>query len=173
MTIVICDSSILILISKLEILDLLIKAFKKVIIPSAVFKEAVEQGKLQKKMDAFLIERKIDDGKIGIENIKKVKEKKRIIRDFNLHDGESEAIVLYLEKNADLLGTDDKQTLKVCKIFGIKYFTTPLFLSRCYSNQMLSRQMSLLKFDKLLEFGWYKEDLIIYFKNKIKEESVD
>jgi len=57
MTIVICDSSLLILISKLELLDLMIEAFKNVLIPQAVFIEAVEQGKKLKKMDAFLIEK--------------------------------------------------------------------------------------------------------------------
>ena len=37
MVIIICDSSILILISKLEMLDLLIEAFEQILIPKAVY----------------------------------------------------------------------------------------------------------------------------------------
>jgi len=172
MTIVICDSSILILISKLEMLDLLIEAFGSVMIPQAVYFESVEQGKKFKKMDAFLIEKKINDGKIIVENIKNLTEKEKFIKDFNIHEGESEAIILYLERKAELLGTDDYKTLKVCKILDIKYFTTPLFIIRCFSKNKLSKNMSLLKFEKLQEFGWYKEDLILEFKNRIENLEV-
>jgi hypothetical protein len=172
MTIVICDSSLLILISKLELLDLMLEAFGDVLIPQAVYIEAVEQGKKLKKIDSFLIEKNVNDGKISIEKVKNLNEKEKLINNFNLHEGESEAIILYLEKKADLLGTDDYRTLKACKILKIKYFTTPLFISRCYSNKKLPKQIILLKLDKLLELGWYKEELIREFKNKIKNQGV-
>lgn len=32
--------------------------------------------------------------------------------------------------------------------------------------------MSLLKFEKLQEFGWYKEELILEFKNRIENMEV-
>ncbi len=172
MTIVICDSSILILISKLEMLDLLIEAFGSVMIPQAVYIESVEKGKKFKKMDAFLIDKKINDGKIIVENIKNLTEKEKLMKDFNIHEGESEAIILYLERKAELLGTDDYRTLKVCKILDIKYFTTPLFIIRSYSKKKLSKNISLLKFKKLQEFGWYKEEPILEFKNRIENMEV-
>ena len=165
---IICDSSILILLSKLEMLDLLIEAFDDIIIPQAVYHESVVLGKMLKKMDALLIEKKIKDGKIKVEEINDLTEKENIITNFNIHEGESEAIVLYLEKNADLFGTDDFKTLKVCKVFNIKYFTTPLFIVRCYLNNKLTKDISILKFEKLLKIGWYKEETILEFKNKIK-----
>jgi len=167
MTTVICDSSILILISKLEILDLLIAVFKKILIPKAVYIESVEQGKKLKKIDAFLIEKRISEEKIIIENIKNVTEKEIFMEDFNLHEGEVEAIILYSEKKADLFGTDDYRTLKVCKILNIKYFTTPLFIIRCFEMKKLSKNVALLKLDKLEEFGWYNEENMIEFKNQI------
>ena len=167
MVIVICDSSLLILISKLELLDLLIEAFKTIIIPQSVYIESVESGKKSKKMDAFLIEKRILDGEIIVENVEDITNKENFLKDFNIYEGESEAIILYLEKKAELLGTDDYRTLKVCKILKIRYFTTPLFIARCFANKKLSKKLSLLKFQKLLEFGWYKEDIILEFKKKI------
>ena len=169
MVIIICDSSILILISKLEMLDLLIDAFEEILIPKAVFIESVDQGKKLKKMDAFLIEKKINEGKIIIENIKNLAEKEKFMNDFNLHEGEAEALILYSERNAELFGTDDYRTLKVCKILDIKYFTTPLFIIRCYVIEKLSKNMAMLKFEKLEEFGWYNEENMIEFKNQINK----
>lgn len=168
MTIVICDSSLLILVSKLEIIDLLIEIFGRIIIPHSVYIESVELGKKSKKLDAFLIEKRIEEGKVVKEYIKNTSEKSRFIKDFNLHEGESEAIILYLEKSADLLGTDDYRTIKVCKILNIAYFTTLSFIHLCYKENLLSKEKTLLKYDKLNVIGWYKEELISYFKNKIQ-----
>lgn len=172
MTIIICDSSLLILLSKLEMLDLLIEAFDNVIIPQAVYSEAVTLGKILKKMDAFLIEKQVKDKKINLKQIKDIAEKENLIKNFNIHDGEAEAIVLYIEEKADLLGTDDYKTLKVCKILEIKYFTTLLFIIRCFSNNKLSKDSTLLKFENLKEIGWYKENNIIDYMNKIEKEEV-
>jgi len=172
MTIIICDSSLLILLSKLEMLDLLIEAFENVIIPQAVFSESVTLGKILKKMDAFLIEKQIKDRKINLKQIRDIAERENLIKNFNIHDGEAEAIVLYIEEKADLLGTDDYRTLKVCKILEIKYFTTPLFIIRCFFNKMLSKDSTMLKFENLKEIGWYKENIIIDFMNKIEKEEV-
>lgn len=172
MTIIICDSSLLILLSKLEMLDLLIEAFGDVIIPQAIYSESVTLGKILKKMDAFLIEKQVKDKKINLKQIKDIAEKENLIENFNIHDGEAEAIVLYIEEKADLLGTDDYKTLKVCKILEIKYFTTPMFIIRCFFNKKLSKDSTLLKFENLKEIGWYKENIIIDFMNKIEKEEV-
>jgi len=135
----------------------------------AVYIESVEQGKRLKKMDAFLIEKRINEGKIVIENVKNLAEKEKFMNDFNIHEGESEALILYSEKNADLFGTDDYRTLKVCKVLKIKYFTTPLFIIRCFEMKKLSKNITMLKFEKLEEFGWYNEENIIEFKKQIKK----
>ncbi len=168
MPIVVCDSSILILISKLEMLDLLIDVFGTIYIPRAVYIESVERGKKLKKIDAFSIENKIKEGKIVFEELKNFNEKENLSNNFNIHDGEAEALAFYLEKKADLFGTDDFRTLKTCKILNIRYFTTPIFLIRCYEKKKISKEKILLKFEKLKEFGWYKEDLIIDLKNRIE-----
>ena len=44
MPLIICDASLLILITKLEMLDLLIEVFKTILIPQEVYREAVEKG---------------------------------------------------------------------------------------------------------------------------------
>ncbi len=149
-------------------LDLLIESFEEIIIPQAVYIESVKLGKILKKMDAFLIEERIKKRKIIVSDIEDLTEKNRLIKDFGIHEGEAEAILIYLEKKANLLGTDDYKTIKVCKILTIKYFSTPTFIMRNFLKNNISKEIALLKIEQLLEFGWYKEEIIIDFKTKIK-----
>ena len=172
MTTIICDSSLLILVTKLELLDILIESFDTIFIPSAVYSECVIKGKELKKLDAFSIEKKVKDSKIIVKEIKNIKERKNLIKNFNIHKGESETIILYSEEKADLLGTDDYRTLKVCNILDIKYFTTPIFLVRSYEREKLSKEICILKLEKLDKLGWYKEDFLEEFKNKIENKEV-
>jgi predicted nucleic acid-binding protein len=167
MPFVVCDSSFLILISKLEMIDLLFELFDRIEIPQAVYIESVKAGKKLKKLDAFMIEERVKDKKIIVETIKKHENKKDIMNDFNIHEGEAETILLYLQKSADLLATDDYRTLKICRILNIKYVTTPLFIILCHLKEKISKEKSFLKFNKLQELGWYKEEIIIEFKNKL------
>jgi predicted nucleic acid-binding protein len=169
MTLIICDSSFIILISKLELIDLLIKAFKEIYLPQAVFNESVKKGKMLKKMDAFMIEERIQDKGIKIKNIRNHDKKKGFMDDFNIHEGEAEAIILFFEEKADLLATDDYRTLKTCKVLNIKYFTTPLFIIRSFLRSEISKEKTHLKFEKLQELGWYKNENIIEFKNKLMD----
>lgn len=173
MTLVICDASILILLAKIEILDVLIEVFNQIVIPPAVHNEAVIHGKKIKKLDAYYIEEKIKEKLIKVESITEIEEKERFINDFNIHDGEAEAIVLYLEKSADLLGSDDFKTIKLCKILKISYFTSLTFLYRCFVMKKLNKKTALVKIEKLHRFGWYKEELINHFQELIKGDNDD
>lgn len=167
MTIVISDASMLILVSKLDILDTMLETFGSIIIPEGVRVEVVDRGKEGKKMDALLVEKRIGDGKIIVKRITKDDGKNKLMDDFNIHSGEAEAILLYIEENADLLGTDDYQTLKTCKVLNIRYFTTPIFLLQSHTNRKIEKAFTLRKIDRLAKIGWYKDEIIDYFTNAI------
>lgn len=166
---IITDSSFLILISKLEMMDLMANLFNKIEIPQAVFNESVRAGKRFKKIDAVMIEQYIKKQKVKVEIIEDQRRAEKIMHDFNIHNGEAEAIILYQEKDADLLATDDYRALKTCKVLNIKYFTTPLFIQRCYLEKEISKNKALQKFNKLQKLGWYKERIIKYFKKEIEK----
>jgi predicted nucleic acid-binding protein len=168
MKVVISDASMLILVSKLDILDTMLETFGTIIIPEGVRKEVVDQGKEGKKIDALLVEKRIGDGKIIVKKISKESEKNKLMNDFNIHSGEAEAVLLYLAEKADLLGTDDYQTLKMCKILNIHYFTTPLFLLQGLTNRKIEKAFALRKIERLSKLGWYKDEIIEYFTNAIK-----
>jgi predicted nucleic acid-binding protein len=151
-------------------LELMLNQFKNVVIPKAVYNETVTEGKKLKKLDAFLIEKKVNKKRIKIKKVNNDQEKEILMENFNLHEGEAEAIRIYKENEEDLLGTDDWRAIEVCKILDINYFTTLSFTIWCKTKNLISREKILYKLNKLQEIGWYKEDLIKDFKQTIKNK---
>lgn len=47
----------------------------------------------------------------------------RLVTDFNLGYGEAEAVALALEKQADLVATDDRNAIRACKLLQLKFTT--------------------------------------------------
>ena len=173
MTVVITDSTILIIFSKTDLLDILFDFYGKILILVEVYNEVVVRGKITNKEDAFYIEDRIMKELIQIIDIKDFTYSANIQKDFNIHKGEAECIVLFFESSGNLLGTDDKKTLNVCKIFQIPFFSTISFLLLCVSKRKLSKSQASLKLDKLLQIGWYNKSIIESIKEKITNIEVN
>jgi predicted nucleic acid-binding protein len=139
----------------------------KVLIPKAVYMESVEKPKQMKFLDAFDVERQIETGKIIVEKIENINEKNKLMSNLRIHEGEAEAIVLFREKDADLLGIDEKRIIKIARMFNMEYITILIFIIQCFESKRLSKKIALLKLEKLQNLGYYKPHLIEYFKNKI------
>ena len=105
--ILIADSSALVAIAIVDKLDVLDKLFGSVYIPKAVFDEISKQDKPEsKKLTDYCMSHVIDI-------------REQVNFNISLGLGESEAIVLYKEKNADFLLCDDKKAKKFAQTFGI------------------------------------------------------
>ncbi|WP_297514918.1 DUF3368 domain-containing protein [Thermococcus sp.] len=145
------NSTPLIHLAKIGRLDLLRKFFGEVFIPKAVYRECVLEGKGSK--DAELIE-KADW--IKVVEIKDETLKKSLM--LELDEGESEAIVLSLEMNADLLLIDDYDGREVARALGLKVTGTIGVLLRAkFREKIPSLRVEL---EKLKETGfWLSEGL--------------
>lgn len=105
--ILIADSSALVALAIVDKLDTLEILFGSVYIPTAVFNEISKKDKPQsKKLTDYCKNRVIDVTEQVNFNV-------------SLGLGESEAILLYKEKNADFLLCDDKKAKKFAQTFGI------------------------------------------------------
>ena len=105
--ILIADSSALVALSIVNQLDVLEKIFGEVYVPRAVYNEVRQENKEEsKKLEEYCKNRVLDISTPFNFNI-------------TLGQGESEAIVLYEEKNANFLLCDDKKAKKFAKGFGI------------------------------------------------------
>jgi len=106
--ILIADSSALVALSIVDKLDVLEKLFGKVYVPRAVYNEISKANKAESyKLTNYCKNKVLDIQSNANFNI-------------SLGRGESEAIVLYTEQNADFLLCDDKKAKKFAQSFGLK-----------------------------------------------------
>ena len=157
--IIISDASTLILLQKIELLDKLVKNFE-FIIPEEVYNESVIRGKEKKFSDSYQIQDKIEKSLIKIKKIKDRHKADRIINDFGIAEGETEAIVLFLELKADILATDDHKSINVCKAYKIPFMTALTLVLDSYIGKYVTKNDAKKMIEGLGIFGRYKDELI-------------
>ena len=123
------------IINKLEILGLL---FDNILIPTAVWQEITldKTTKHYKKTYNFFINKTI-----------KIKGFNELL--FIMDYGESEALTLYKEQDADFLLIDDKKARNIAETLGLNCIGTIGILSAAKNKKIISELKSL--FEKLLE----------------------
>ncbi len=161
----IADASPLILLGKISLLTKLLEK-NKLIIPEKVYLEVIK-GKEKGFLDAFLVERLVKEGKIKIEKVdKKIYEK--IWKLFGLWAGEAEALGLALKTKCPLI-TDDKKCLNASKATNIKVITSLDVVISLFKKKQIDKNKALKALRMLEEYGWYKNDIIKFYRGKIKK----
>ena len=168
--IIISDASTLILLEKIALLDKLAGNFE-FIIPQEIYGEAVVKGKKIKSEDSYSIENKINSGVIKIREVKDRKKVNQIIDEFNLEKGETEAIVLFLQENADILAIDDHKAINVCKIYKIPFITALTFVITALDAKIIMNNEAKEMVRNLGIYGRYKDELIYKALNYIGEKN--
>jgi predicted nucleic acid-binding protein len=161
---IVFDSSTLILLAKIELLDIFLQDYKKkIIIPQAVEKESV--GK--ETFDGLLIKKRIEEGKITAICVAS-KEVQQVTEDFNLGAGEAEALVL-AKKEGALLATDDRKAIQACKILHVRFTTAIDFVIRAEEKKKITKKQAQTKIEQLAEYGRYKSVIIEDAKKQLGE----
>lgn len=107
--ILVADCSALIALSACHQLELLEKLFKSVVVPEAVYHEAI----VSNKKEAQELKQYLND------KVQKVDMKNYVFLDGFADAGETEAMLLYKQISADKLLIDDKRGRKVAKMNNI------------------------------------------------------
>ena len=120
MRVAVSNSSPLILLAKIQCLELLFELFDQVYIPQAVYEEVVENGKLNDQPDAYIIEKFIQVEKISIKTTKNdsnitIKHDLR-----TLHPGESEAIRLAHSFPTRIILLDDQNARDIARSLKLR-----------------------------------------------------
>lgn len=150
---IVFDSSTLILLSKTELLRI-VSEDAEIIIPKLVKAECTAKD----TFDAKLISALLNSGKIEVVAADKQFVSK-LCRDFKIHAGEAEALVLALKKQSPL-AVDDLLTIKACKILNIKFATAIHFLVMITEKGKIDKETAMIKLEKLSFYGRYNKKII-------------
>lgn len=143
---VVCNSSPLIHLAKIKMLEMLKNFFGEILIPEAVYRECVREG--GEREDAKEIE---NAGWVRVMKIKDKELKKAL--NVALDEGESESIVLALEQSADLILLDDYEAREFARTYGLSITGTVGILMKAKKEGKIASLEEEL--EKLRESGFW------------------
>lgn len=139
----ISNSTPLIFLSKIGKLALLRRLFREIIIPVAVQREVLVEG----KPGYAVIQEALAEKWIKIRNPQKVLQ-------LSLGSGETEAISLATERNDSLL-LDDAYAIKAAKIYEVETIRTTTVLFLAANRKMITVEELVQLINKLIDEGYY------------------
>lgn len=162
---IIFDASTLILLAKIDLLELFISNFQgKVLAPESV---ALEVGKTGYE-DSPLIRKLLENKKVTALRVKDKKQIDKLMIDFNINQGEAEAISLAIQENIHIIATDDRNAIRACKMLKIEFITAIAILIRTFEKQLIDKNEALLKLQRLGSIGRYGKAIIADAEQQIK-----
>jgi predicted nucleic acid-binding protein len=162
------DSSTLILIAKIELLDpFLTNIGMEAVIPKAVENECCG-GK--KTLDSLIIRKALDESRIKVKSVRNRKLVTKLEEDFSMGRGESETVALALEERALLVGIDDKDGMNACRLAGVPFTTAIGILVRSRQKGLIGRGDALIKLSALARYGWYRDAILEDARLRMEEQ---
>jgi predicted nucleic acid-binding protein len=163
---IVLDASTLILIAKIELLDAFLTGIEwEVAVPVEVARECCGA---KKTLDAFMIQKALDESRVKVLAVKNKKLVAKLSFDFRLGKGEAEAIALAINEGARLVGVDDKCAINACKLLGMGFTTAVGILIRSYSKGLIQRSGAVAKLDLLAVYGRYQISIIEDARRKLE-----
>lgn len=155
MNIIVADSSSLILLTKCNLLEVLLKLFP-VIIPEAVFQEVVNKDTLSRFADAKILSGLVSENKL---RIVKVAPSAASVP-FSLGSGEAEALMLAKQTEDSILATDDGKAIKACRYLGVPFIISPRITTELYRMRAVDLDLARCAIEKMRIIGRYSPDII-------------
>lgn len=153
------DASTLILLAKSDLLDLFLDDFPGIpLMPGAV--EAESTG-YPDRPDGVLIRKRLEEGRLTVEEIRQPGVVARLVQDFRLGAGEAEALALALEKGElAIIATDDRNAIRGCKVLRIGFVTSLGILARAVEKNLLTPEEGLRCLERLRSFGRFRAEIV-------------
>jgi predicted nucleic acid-binding protein len=165
---IVFDASTLILIAKIELLDLFLAGIElEVAVPGEVARECCGA---KRTLDALMIQKVLDQARIKVKVVKNKKLVAKLQTDFSLGRGEAEAIALALKEKAQLVGIDDKNGINACKLLGLGFTTALAILVRSREKGSINRNDALAKLAALARNGRYKNSIVDDARFKLERQ---
>ena len=158
------DASSLILLGKIEILEMFLDDSEiEAVMPGTVMKEVLHY----EKEETPIIKALIEDSRIRIQHLKRTPEISRLMTDFSLHRGEAEAVHLAFQLEGFVI-TDDRNAMRLCRLLKVPFLTAIAVLVRLYEKGGFDQTMALAKLERLKRFGRYRKEIVAEARKQIQ-----
>jgi len=162
---VVLDSSTLILLAKIEMLESFVLNYSgKILIPGKVREETCVEW----DEETPLIERLIKSTKLQVFRIESARLSKKLMEDFHIDVREAEAVGLALQEKASIVATDDRNAIRACKMLGVNFTTAIAILIRAFEKNLLEKDEALIKLQKLESVARYNRAIIEDARKRIE-----
>jgi predicted nucleic acid-binding protein len=160
------DAGPIIWLAKCDVLHLLKKLWSEVLIPEAVYEEAVTSGLEKGHEDAQTTKKAIEEGWIRVckpdkRFIDEVEDREKMLGN-ELGEGEREAIALALENGISLFLTNDEDAYLTGKSLGLEHKGVLYVLLKAVKERHLSDEQAKESLSRMLEEGFWLSPRIIH-----------
>jgi predicted nucleic acid-binding protein len=154
---VISDASPLILLAKIERINILKELYSEVIIPSQVRDEVIKQ----RNKSSSLMVLEMDKGWIKVEEVGLSSEVKEIGERLGLHEGEMYALSLALHASIKDFLADDKLARIAARILGLRAIGCLGIVRRAYEIGIITKNEAVEAIQKLVKAGlWVSPEVL-------------
>jgi predicted nucleic acid-binding protein len=150
---IVSNATPLIYLAKANKLELLQNTVGQVLIPEAVFREVVVEGKRLGERDAYRVEKAINQGWIKVQEVKK-----SLYVELLLHPGEIEVISLAKEKGIKFVLIDDAKARSAAELAGLQPVGTIWVILQNVKNHSIDFDEFLSTIEEIIQTGFYLKD---------------
>ena len=138
----IINASPLIILAKINKLEILKKTYESVEIASSVYQEVVVNGLKINSRDAHIVKEQIESRNIKVLDLSSefIKKAKKIESIYGIDTGEAETIALALQLNKKEAIIDEISAREAAKALGIRPIGTLRVLLIAYKNDLISKR---------------------------------
>ncbi len=147
------NSTPLIYLAKVKVLNLLEKLPEKLVVPLSVHEEVVVRGKRRGMPDAILVEKIVDRGVIELRTARDKKFLRTLLEIPRLHEADAEVLVLARELRGTAI-LDDEKARAVADVNDIPNRGTAYLLLRLRKLGLLTGKNVRQKIDEMIKLGW-------------------
>src|SRR3989338_8716 len=134
---IVSNASPLMYLSKLNKLNLMKELFKEIIIPKEVYDEVVVEGKKARFLDAYKVEKAVEDGWIKVKEVDIEKEFDEFSSEIDI--GEIAVICLAKKMKPSLVLIDDASARTIAESLGFNVKGTLYVLLKAYKNKLITK----------------------------------
>jgi len=151
--VLVLNSSPLIYLAKVGLLDLLGSLSEAKVIPRSVFDEVVVKGKEKGASDALVVETVVDRGVIEVRTVQDMESLQDLLEVPGLHKADAEVLSLARELKGTAV-VDDEKARSVADASGIRNRGAGHLLIRLQRLGVLSNDEVRDKLDEMIRLGW-------------------